>query len=292
MTARTTFIGGIVAIVVVATGCDGSSTPTIRPSQFAPSPASASATVVAPSASSAGAAMSAAWIGPKAKAVIKTTSLELAAKAVGIASVAFKIEAADGSFAGCRSTKPANGIWTCTIDLLDKGIVPGALIASFDVTDLASNTIHALAPERALSYQVAPPRPTTTFTASAGPGDGDTGGGTEIDKITWTSPPGYATEFRLYGLIGCLNQSPQTDGKPCLVAGMSLPAGGLELIRKAGGQSRSMTLTTQYTADDSCGLAFWCGTYGALVLSAYNAYGHSKFAIVASQTVCWECFGP
>jgi len=224
---------------------------------------------------------------------VKTTKVELAAKAPEAASVAFTVEASDGSRAGCRSTKATDDVWSCTIDLLDGGIAPGELTASFEVDDRAGRTLHDLAPARPISYRVAPPRPTTTFKVLPfeDPGE-DTGMGTERDKITWTSPAGYATEFRLYGVVGCLQSSRANDGKPCLVEGMSLPAGSLELIKKARGDARSMTLETEYTASDACGLMFWCGDYGALVMSAYNAHGHSRFAIVASMDVCWACFGP
>lgn len=36
---------------------------------------------------------------------------------------------------------------------------------------------------------------------------------------------------------------------------------------------------------------FWCEAYGSLVLGAYNEFGHSRFAIVATQNVCWQCLG-
>jgi hypothetical protein len=288
--ARTRVIGGILTVVVNVAGCGDSAVPVAQPS----STARASSVVVSPSAGPSAAAATAAWVRPEAKAVIKTTDLELAATAVRAASVAFRVEAADGSVAGCRSTKPAKNVWSCTIDLLDKGIVPGALTASFDVEDRAGLTLVDLAPERAISYRVAPPMPATKYTVLpdlAFDAHGDTGIAAEIDKVTWTSPAGYATEFRLYGVIGCLNESARTDGDPCVVERMSLPAKSLELIKKVGGGTRSITLTNRYTASESCGVTFWCGTYGALVLSAYNDYGHSRFAIVAAQDVCWMC-GP
>jgi len=240
-------------------------------------------------------ALTASWIRPKAKATVKTTKLELAAKVIGAVSVHFRAEAADGSFAGCRSTKPTKDVWSCTIDLLAKGFAPGALTVSFEVQDPAGLTLRMLAPTRLVNYHVPPPKPITKFTVLPEPPpdeDTDTGIGTEVDKITWTSPPGYATEFRLYGVQGCLNASKAHDGDPCLVQNMSLPAKSLEFIKKVRGSARSMTLTNTYTASDSCGVMFWCGDYGSLVMSAYNDYGHSTFAIVATQEVCWNCIGP
>jgi len=227
--------------------------------------------------------------------VIKKTDLELAAKAVAVRSIEFRVEAADGSFAGCRTSQPADGVWSCTVDLLAKGIAPSDLTVSLDVEDLSGAIIHDLVPDRKVGYHVPPPKPVTTFTVlpdRPSDADADTGMGIERDKIAWTSPDGYATEFRLYGVIGCPNASPETDGAACLVEHTSLPSGSLDLIKKAGSRSRSMTLETTFTPDASCGVMFWCGTYGALVLSAYNAYGHSKFAIVATENVCWECAGP
>src|SRR5215208_6050769 len=78
--------------IALAAGCGPSTGVVERPSVAAP-PSVASAPSTAPSSAPA----SASWVRPKAKAIVKTMKVELAAKAAEAASVAFTVEARDGS---------------------------------------------------------------------------------------------------------------------------------------------------------------------------------------------------
>lgn len=205
-----------------------------------------------------------------------------------VAEVAFKVAWSGGSFAGCSATKATpGGTWSCTADLLRFGVPPGALKVSFDVLDATGKVIKGLAPTRSITYAVVPPKPVTTYRVVSSKTTSD-GAQTEVDRITWTEPVGYATEFRLYGVTGCLNYSKATDGQPCLVEHMPLPAKNLVLIKKVSGTTRSIVLKHTWVGE-LCGDTLWCDSFDSLVLGAYNAYGQSVLAIPISTPVCFEC---
>lgn len=234
--------------------------------------------------------MAASWIKPAADATVKAYELAVAAKTAGGSptQVAFKVEWSGGSFAGCSATNPtSDGTWTCTADLLRLGVPPGALNLSFDVVDATGRITTDLAPDRSITYAVVPPRPVTTYKVVSSKANSD-GSVVEVDKITWTEPDDYATEFRLYGVIGCPNESEATDGQPCLVEHTALAAKDLKLIKSVDGKTRSIVLTNTIPPD-ACGPSLWCSQFDALVLGAYNDFGQSIFAIPVSTTVCFGC---
>ena len=237
--------------------------------------------------------LSASWVKPAADANVTDYKLELMASTVGVASgVTFKVSWS-GSFAGCSAKKPStSGTWSCTVDLLKTGVPPGKLDASFDVLDASGKAATNLAPNRSITYAAVPPKPVTTYKMVSEKAAADGLSTVQTDKLTWTEPAGYASEFRLYGVKGCPNASSKTDGQPCLVEHMSLPKGSLELVKKMSGSTRSVTLT-HTIPEGECGGTIWCGAthgdFGALVLAAYNAYGQSTFAIVLSTDVCYDC---
>jgi hypothetical protein len=290
----------LATVTIVAAGCGASATPsTSRPTDqgSASSPAVGAGGPGSPAASPSAwptiTPLSASWVKPAADAKVTDSKLELTASTVGVASgVTFKV-AWSGSFAGCSTKKPStSGTWSCTLDLLKAGVPPGTLNASFDVLDASGKASTNLAPTRTITYAAVPPKPVTTWKVVSEKYAANGSSYVETDKLTWTEPAGYASEFRLYGVKGCPNASSKTDGQPCLVEHTSLPKGSLELVKKMGGATRSVTLT-HTIPEGECGGTIWCGAahgdFGALVLAAYNAYGQSTFAIVLSTDVCFQC---
>jgi hypothetical protein len=293
-------LAALATVILLIAGCGASATSsTSRPADQG-SAGSPSAGLVGPGSPAASPSawptltpLSASWVKPAADAKITGYGLELTASTVGVASeVTFKV-AWSGSFAGCSAKKrSAAGTWSCTVDLLKAGVPPGKLNASFDVLDAAGKASTNLAPTRTITYAAVPLKPVTTYKMVSAKAAKDGLSTVQTDKITWTEPAGYASEFRLYGVKGCPNASSKTDGQPCLVEHTSLPKGSLELVKKMSGSTRSVTLT-HTIPEGECGGTIWCGAthgdFGALVLAAYNAYGQSTFAIVLSTDVCYEC---
>ena len=239
--------------------------------------------------SSLSAAVTTSWVKPAAGATVKDYELTFAVTTSGgdVSEVGFKIAWSGGSFAGCSAKQAAaGGTWSCTADLLRFGVPPGALKVSVDVLDANGKVIKGLIPARSIIYAAVPPKPGTTFRVVS---KVTSSGQTEVDELTWTEPVGYATEFRLYGVTGCLNYSAATDGQPCLVEHMPLPAKNMVLIKKVSGTTRSLVLKHTWDGDGLCGDTLWCSDVGSLVLGAYNTYGQSVYAIVASTPVCYEC---
>ena len=300
MRSRSTTLTALAIVILVCAGCGASAPSSASPPTGqgpAGSPALGSADPGSPAASPSAwptiTPLSASWVKPAADARITDYKIELTASTVGVASeVTFKL-AWSGSFAGCSSKKPSSsGTWSCTVDLLKSGVPPGKLKASFDVLDQSGKASANLAPTRTITYAAVPPKPVTTYKVVS---QKETSSGTsmvEIDKLTWTEPAGYATQFRLYGVKGCPNDSTKTDGQPCVVEHMKLPAKSLELIKTMSGSARSVTLT-HTMPEGECGDPIWCGaphgSFSALLLRADNAYGQSTFAIVLSIDICHEC---
>lgn len=273
----------LIACVLATAGCGT----TVAPSPPVPS-ASAVLPSIPPSPSTSD-AVTASWVKPAANATVRAYEVNLAAKTLGgsPAGVAFKVGWSGGSFAGCSAAKPTtDGIWSCIVDLLRLGVPPGPLNVSFDVVDATGSLTADLAPDRSITYAVVPPRPETKYKSITK--ETSTGSMVETDTITWTEPAGYATEFRLYGVIDCPNYSEATNGQPCLVEHTQLPAKSLKLIKTVSGTTRSIVLRYTITSE-LCGPGLGCGQFPAIVLGAYNAYGQSIFAIPFSTDVCYEC---
>ena len=251
MRSRSTSLTALAMVILVAAGCGaGTSSSASRPTDPGPSGSTApgiadpGSPAASPSAWPTLTPLSASWVKPAADAKIKDYKLELTASTVGVASeVTFKV-AWSGSFAGCSAKKPSSaGTWSCTVDLLKAGVPPGKLKASFDVLDASGKASANLAPTRTITYAAVPPKPVTTYKVVSQKWSSSGSSSVEIDKLTWTEPAGYATQFRLYGVKGCPNSSPKTNGQPCLVEHTKLPAKSLELIKTVSGSTRSITLT-------------------------------------------------
>jgi hypothetical protein len=301
MRSGSTTLAALATVILVAAGCGASATPSAsRPTDPGPAGSRSAAGVDAGSSTASPSTwptitpLSASWVKPAKDATIKDYRIDMTAATVGMASeVTFKVAWSGGSFAGCSAKKPsAAGTWSCTIDLLKSGVPPGKLTASFDVLEASGKASMNLAPTRTVTYAAVPPKPVTTYKVVSQKWNSRTSSMVEVDKLTWTEPAGYATQFRLYGVKGCPNDSAKTDGKPCLVENMRLAAKNLELIQKVNGSTRSITLTHTMPGEE-CGNTIWCGathgSFGALVLRADNAYGQSVFAIVLSTDICHDC---
>jgi hypothetical protein len=236
------------------------------------------------------------WVAPKDGAKLTTSALTLSAKptvtpsTLHITKVAFSIKWGSTTKAACSATKAGSGgVWSCNADFLKLGAPLGRLTLSFDVTDTAGDVTDAPDGTRAITYAVVPPKPGNVTWKSSWKQNAD-GSRTLVQRISWTEPDGYATEFKVYGVTGCLNASAKNDGKPCLVEHMALPASDLQLVRTVGGATRSVVLTKKFPPGGMiCANWLDCeGTY-SYVLAASNAYGRSIFAIVATADVCWQC---
>ncbi len=145
-----------------------------------------------------------------------------------------------------------------------------------------------------------PPKPTgVTFEHRS---VGNDPSSTEITQtVRWGAPRSEGVEIRVYGVTECIakpaNPSPDTRG-PCLVEHTSLPASVRTLLATAPASDGVVSWTWTGTFDcgdpdpayDPDGPAYY-----AVVLAAYNASGHSVFAIAApggwwkpvpNETVC------
>jgi hypothetical protein len=133
-----------------------------------------------------------------------------------------------------------------------------------------------------------PPKPTGVEFDEHRSGEGGDPQLTEITQtITWQAPRSVDVEIRVYGVLECIAEpkdpEPNTRG-PCLVAGTPLPASTRTLLATAPASDGSVRWSWTGTFD--------CGEpdpafdpdgprYRAIVLAAYNASGHSIFAIAA-----------
>jgi hypothetical protein len=111
-------------------------------------------------------------------------------------------------------------------------------------------------------------------------------------KVWWYVPRTPGIEVRVYGVTGCLSapRLPPNGEGPCLVEHTVLPASALRLIGTA--PSELGVVTWEWTEPDDWYLhsppgcmarRYLFGPDGrlldAIVLAAYNAAGHSTFAI-------------
>ena len=206
----------------------------------------------------------------------------------GVSSVTFHVAWDGGSTTACEASRVgSSGTWKCSADLTQLDVPPGPLTLSFDVVDAGGSTTQSAGGTLDVTYAAVPPKPTNakletvSDTMSA-----DGASETIVDKVTWDAPEGHATEFRLYAVKFCPNDSPSAkDGTPCLVEHTPLPAEKLELVQTATGDARSMTI--EHTIGEGiCPNTPWCEDTYALVLGAYNDNGQSVFTIVKSTDIC------
>ena len=110
--------------------------------------------------------------------------------------------------------------------------------------------------------------------------------------VTWRTPRSDGVEIRVYGVTKCIAEpsdpAPDTSG-PCLVTGTPLPASVRTLLGKAPASDGAVIWS--WTEETGCDIGLANDpdgpVYYAVVLAAYNASGHSIFAI-AEPGLWWE----
>jgi hypothetical protein len=127
-----------------------------------------------------------------------------------------------------------------------------------------------------------PPKPGNPTFALVIDASGSTVKTTDTYAITWTSPGGVADKFLVYGLPECLRDAKKYDGKPCIVAGMTIPAAHLVLLASAAGGARTVRVSWPTSGTGR-------PPYSAILMRATNSIGKSIFTIVHSEMVCLAC---
>jgi hypothetical protein len=289
-------VAGVLSLALVLVGCDAAS-PSRAPSPSA-SAAGASPVLTEPSSEPTPTPPpdpAIGWVSPATDRIKDYTSdLAVTTAAANIRRVVFTVTWKNGSKTACTSAKPdSRGRWACSANLLKVGVAPGSIDLAAQAFNTNEQAIKGASDVRSLTYAVVPPRPGSVAMKVLSDDWADDDTHTEVDSFTWTAPKGYANEFRLYGVTGCPNASSKTESEPCLVEHTSLDASEMKLLKKVGASARSMKLRT-VVAPGKCAEGFFCSPYRSLVLGAFNAYGQSVYAIVATQVneECYECEGP
>ena len=101
--------------------------------------------------------------------------------------------------------------------------------------------------------------------------------------VSWSSPRSADIEVRVYGVTTCLGEPadpPPGSHGPCLVEGTALPRSVMALARTASAAAGEISWVAPF--------AYECAgppvgpdalDYDSIVIAAYNAAGHSIFAI-------------
>jgi hypothetical protein len=283
-------------------GVQPAATPAAAPVTTAPAPTpsvspTAHDVVSTPDPISPFPAISMNWLSPDPGATLTKSSLELSASGgstvadVEVTAVRFVAVWEGGEAPLCEATvEDDNGVYACIADMEKAGVPAGSLVLRFDAADSGGAITEGPAGTLPVEYAVAPPKPAATkiVVVSDKPAPGGSGS-TLTEKITWSAPDGSATEFGLYAVKYCPNDSAGVkDGTPCLTPGTPLAESKLELVKKVNGDARSMTIS-HVIPEGLCGASLWCDDSWALVLSAYNEYGRSVFAIVKTVEICHTC---
>lgn len=280
----------VLSIAIVATGCDqGNDAPRASAGQ----PTSSLAPAAPPTPSVAPVEPTIEWTSPTKNARIAAYEVDVAVHAIApdLRRIEFAVSWNGGSAEACTAVGPDKaGVWSCHANLLRAGVPPGPVTFTVKAFDTGERVVAALKQSLQATFAVAPPRPGSVkveFVSAVEDVD-EPGLIIEVQRIRWTAPEGYATEFRLYGVTACPNYGPGNDGEPCLLPGTPLEKNQMRLIETVDGSERSMTVSNGIP-DGLCGGGLWCSPYYALVLGAFNAYGNSVYAIPASADVCYEC---
>jgi hypothetical protein len=234
------------------------------------------------------------WVLPQAGAKITQYTARLSARLSvppesTVTKVVFRVAWSGGKKVACTATETTvKGNWACTVNLLERRVPPGKIAFTFDVNDPTGRIAAAPGGKRSATYAVPPPKPTGVKLSRVSQTTNADGSTALVERLSWREPAGYATEFRIYGVTKCLNESAKNNGKPCLVQDTPLPSSALAKRKTVDGSKRSATL--RYTIPEGeCGGTLWCSDDYAIVLGAVNDYGRSVFAIARSADVCWQC---
>jgi hypothetical protein len=306
--ARRTLLVPVVTVLLAACGTT-SSTPspaptaalplvspapsTVAPAGFSASPTPASEATVSPAPATL--VLGGTWRSPKAGARLTSYATTLSAKpsASGAGTTTFTKIVFSAAWPHakkkvmCTATQPGtDGVWSCKVDLLARGVPPGMVSFSFDVFGAGVSAARSPAGVRKVTYAVPPPGPSKARWAAikATPASDDEFADIiHTYRVQWSAPAGYADQFLVYETDECPRPSTEKNaGKACFVPGTLVDASKLKLLAKAPADARSVTVRVIEEVSD-CGSWRW----GSILLRARNAYGASIFAIVDSATVEW-----
>ncbi|HET7474317.1 MAG TPA: hypothetical protein VFJ71_14430 [Candidatus Limnocylindrales bacterium] len=111
--------------------------------------------------------------------------------------------------------------------------------------------------------------------------------------VTWRTPRTTGVEIRVFGVTQCF-PAPADSGKddgPCLVEHTPLPEAVRRLVADAPASAGVAKWT--WPGWENIGSSVMMGpdgtTYESVVIAAYNASGHSIFAIAAPGYWCSDC---
>src|SRR5262249_53419800 len=106
--------------------------------------------------------------------------------------------------------------------------------------------------------------------------------------ISWAAPLDAGAAIKVYGLVVCFAKH---DGDACLIENTPLPKGSLHFIAQAPAAAGKVSWT--WPAWEDIGGAVIAppkgSAYESVAIAAYNAAGHSKFAIVQTAVRCSGC---
>jgi len=157
---------------------------------------------------------------------------------------------------------------------------------------------------------VAPPLPTgvriTRHGCYTGPDPDGVPPGDCTTTITWKKIATEGTEIEVYGVTGCLSAGERAGDGSCLVVDTAVPPDARILITRAPASTGTISWTGPAWRDvisaDTGGPAYRTigvdrhgdDIYFAIVLTASNQVGHSKFVIADAGTWCYDtgCEGP
>jgi hypothetical protein len=133
-----------------------------------------------------------------------------------------------------------------------------------------------------------PPKPTgVKFDQDSNCLDTDCNRARITQTVLWRAPRTKPVEIRVYGVTECLampaHPEPGTGGA-CLVEHTALPASVRRLLATAKATAGRVSWSwKQWTGCEDWGVSSPPGgrSYRAIVIAAYNASGHSIFAIAA-----------
>ena len=133
-----------------------------------------------------------------------------------------------------------------------------------------------------------PPKPTGVEFSIAGYDPTNQGNDSELTpEVSWKTPRADGFTIKVYGVNECVIQQ---ESSPCLVPGTPLPKDSLDLIAEAPASAGFVDWTWPNWGFLEDGLMAHDGTtYYSVVVAAYDASGHSTFAIAATSDYCRDC---
>jgi hypothetical protein len=130
--------------------------------------------------------------------------------------------------------------------------------------------------------------------------------GTCTTTVTWKKIATKGTEIKVYGVTGCLSATERAGDGSCLVRNTKVPASVRKLIARVPASDGTVSWTGPAWLDvidtDVGGPRYQAigvdrhgdDIYFAIIVTASNEAGHSKFIIADAGTWCYDtgCEGP